>query len=96
MATRLYSTHVSPDGKGPADRLKAAGVPYSRQGELLRMIAPQTSIPMHWVMNEPKVGWMNNPAQRAQILDPKFTRFGVGVKEATSGRIYATVILLTP
>lgn len=95
MATRLYSTHVSPDGKGPADRLKAAGITFALQGEVVGMLGPTSNL-ANTFMYATTTGWMNNPAQRANILHPRFTRIGVGVWETNSGNTYTTLVFTRP
>jgi uncharacterized protein YkwD len=95
MATRLYSTHVSPDGKGPADRLKAAGVPFTLQGEVVGMLGPTSNL-ANTFMYATGTGWMNTPAQWANILHPRFTRIGVGVWETNSGNTYSTLVFARP
>lgn len=40
--------------------------------------------------------WMNSPGHRANILNPAFTRIGVGAVRTTSGRWWATQDFATP
>jgi uncharacterized protein YkwD len=40
--------------------------------------------------------WMNSPGHRANILNPGFTRVGVGAVRTTSGRWWATQDFVTP
>src|SRR4051812_8952978 len=40
--------------------------------------------------------WMNSPGHRANILNPAFTRIGVGAVRTTSGRWWATQDFVTP
>ena len=40
--------------------------------------------------------WMNSPGHRANILNPGFTRIGVGAVRTTSGRWWATQDFVTP
>jgi uncharacterized protein YkwD len=40
--------------------------------------------------------WMNSPGHRANILNPVFTRIGVGAVRTSSGRWWATQDFLTP
>ena len=39
--------------------------------------------------------WMNSPGHRANILNPRFTRIGVGAVRTTSGRWWATQDFVT-
>jgi uncharacterized protein YkwD len=40
--------------------------------------------------------WMNSPGHRANILNPAFTRIGVGAVRTTSGRWWAAQDFVTP
>jgi uncharacterized protein YkwD len=40
--------------------------------------------------------WMNSPGHRANILNPAFTRIGVGAVRTASGRWWATQDFVTP
>jgi uncharacterized protein YkwD len=40
--------------------------------------------------------WMNSPGHRANILNPSFTRIGVGAVRTSSGRWWATQDFVTP
>jgi len=70
MWERKYFGHVSPEGKDVGDRLDAAGVRYFLAGENLAL-APTVTTAMN--------GLMNSEGHRANILEPKFHKVGVGV-----------------
>lgn len=70
MWERKYFGHVSPEGKDVGDRLDAAKVPYDIAGENLAL-APTVSTS--------HTGLMNSEGHRANILDPKFKKVGIGV-----------------
>ena len=65
-----YFAHVSPVTGEPGDRLDDAGVRYLASGENLAY-APTVAVAHR--------GLMNSPGHRANILNPTFTRLGVGV-----------------
>lgn len=65
-----YFAHESPVTGDPSDRLGAAGIPYLVSGENLAF-APTVEIAHR--------GLMQSPGHRANILNPAFTRLGVGV-----------------
>lgn len=65
-----YFAHVSPVAGDPSDRLAAADVVYLVSGENLAF-APTVEIAHE--------GLMNSPGHRANILNPAFTRLGIGV-----------------
>ncbi|MER5295538.1 CAP domain-containing protein [Streptomyces pharetrae] len=70
MVARDFYAHTSPDGGRPWDRAAAAGSGLRSIGE---NIACGQRSPAEVV-----TGWMNSPGHRANILEPDFTRIGVG------------------
>jgi uncharacterized protein YkwD/uncharacterized membrane protein required for colicin V production len=70
MWERQYFGHVDPDGVTPADRVRAGGVRYRMVGENLAL-APTTQMAHR--------GLMNSPGHRRNIMDPAFSRVGIGV-----------------
>lgn len=70
MWQRKYFGHVSPEGKDVGDRLTKAGVSYDMAGENLAL-APTVKTAM--------TGLMNSEGHRANILDTKFKKVGIGV-----------------
>jgi uncharacterized protein YkwD len=70
MWERRYFGHVSPEGKDVGDRLDEAGVNYAFAGENLAL-AP--------TLSTAHTGLMNSEGHRANILDSRFKRIGVGV-----------------
>jgi len=65
-----YFSHLSPVSGDPGDRLDAAGIHYLVSGENLAY-APSVTIAHQ--------NLMNSPGHRAIILDPTFTRLGIGI-----------------
>ncbi|WP_247235201.1 CvpA family protein [Telluribacter sp. SYSU D00476] len=70
MFARGYFAHVTPDGKDPFDRIRAAKVRFITAGENLALA--QTIRIAH-------TGLMNSPGHRANIMRPAFGRVGIGV-----------------
>jgi uncharacterized protein YkwD len=70
MFRQQYFEHESPDGKSPADVIKAAGYEFLVVGENLALGNYQND----QVLVE---AWMNSPGHRANILDGKFNEIGV-------------------
>jgi uncharacterized protein YkwD len=70
MFQRSYFSHNTPDGRTPFDRMQAAGITYTSAGENIAY-APNVNIA--------DTGLMNSPEHRANILNPQFTRIGVGI-----------------
>ncbi|MEU5882484.1 CAP domain-containing protein [Spirillospora sp. NPDC047279] len=71
MVARDYFSHSSPDGKGPGDRITAAGYRWSTYGE---NIAAGQPTPASVVS-----AWMNSSGHRANILNCSFKNIGVGL-----------------
>ncbi|HEY0668597.1 MAG TPA: CvpA family protein [Sphingobacteriaceae bacterium] len=70
MFQRGYFSHITPEGKAPSDRIRAAKVPFITAGENLALA--QTLGIAH-------NGLMNSPGHRANILHPAFRRVGIGI-----------------
>jgi uncharacterized protein YkwD len=82
-----YFSHDSPVAGSPFDRLRAAGITYSRAGENLAY-AQSVSV-SHRAL-------MNSPGHRENILRPEFTRIAIGVMNAGIYGRMATQLFLTP
>ncbi|OGD90424.1 hypothetical protein A3D07_02930, partial [Candidatus Curtissbacteria bacterium RIFCSPHIGHO2_02_FULL_42_15] len=76
MFSRGYFSHYSPEGKDVGDRLDDAGIGYSAAGENLAL-APTVS--------RANSGLINSPGHRRNILDPSFSKIGIG---AVDGGVY--------
>lgn len=82
-----YFSHQSPVTGSPFDRLKAAGITYTRAGENLAY-AQSVTVAFR--------GLMESQGHRENILRPEFTRIGIGVISAGAyGRMF-TQMFLTP
>jgi uncharacterized protein YkwD len=68
-----YFSHTNLDNESPFDRLRQGGVNFNSAGENLAMA--RTVERAHY-------GLMNSPGHRANILDPSFSRVGIGVVSA--------------
>lgn len=84
MCTRGYFDHYSPEGKTHFDRLAEAGVNAPRSGENI-LGGDTAAAPAH-------AAWMASPTHRANILNPPWTRMGVGTFECPGMGIYWTVL----
>lgn len=83
MWERHYFSHYSPEGHDVGDRLNASGIAYSFAGENLAM-APTVQTAMN--------GLMNSEGHRANILEPGFTKIGIGVIDnGVYGKIFVQV-----
>ena len=70
MFSRGYFSHNTPENKTPFDRMRESEVRFRTAGENLAL-APTLQIA--------HTGLMNSPGHRANILEPKFGRLGIGV-----------------
>lgn len=70
MFERSYFAHVSPEGRTPFDRLRAAKLGYRAAGENLALAR---------TLDMAHQGLMNSPGHRANILNPAFGRLSVGI-----------------
>ena len=70
MWGRKYFAHVSPEGEDVGDRLQKFKISYTYAGENLAL-APTTATA--------HTGLMNSKGHRENILDPRFTKLGIGV-----------------
>ncbi len=70
MFARSYFAHVTPEGRTPFDRLRAAKLGYRAAGENLALAR---------TLDMAHQGLMNSPGHRANILHPAFGRVGIGI-----------------
>lgn len=70
MFERSYFAHVTPEGRSPFDRLRAARLSYRAAGENLALAR---------TLDMAHTGLMNSPGHRANILNPAFGRVGIGI-----------------
>ena len=86
MFSQQYFEHTSPDGKTAADLVRDAGYKFQIVGENLAL----------GVFDSDKAlvkAWMDSPAHRANILNPKYTEMGasVGIAEYHGQRQWIAV-----
>lgn len=81
MADRNYFSHTTPDGTNVYDELKAAGIAYTAAGEIIA----ENTYPVDQAASVAVKGWLNSPGHRAIMLDPNYTKFGVGEATGSNG-----------
>ncbi|SIS42491.1 CAP domain-containing protein [Salimicrobium flavidum] len=84
MNARNYFSHTNPDGEGPADRARSAGVSYSMIGENLAY-GQNNAVYAH-------EGLMDSKGHRENILNPAYEEVGIGVDVDEKGAPYFTVL----
>lgn len=82
MAKNNYFSHTSPTYGSPFDLMKKFGISYRAAGENIAM-GQETP---EQVMK----AWMNSPGHRENILNPSFTKIGVGVAKNSENQYYWT------
>ncbi|HFL2522813.1 TPA: CAP domain-containing protein [Clostridioides difficile] len=86
MIDNNYFSHNSPTYGSPFDMLKKFGISYKTAGE---NIAMGQKTPKE-VVNS----WMNSEGHRKNIMNPNFSKIGVGVAQKSGGSIYWTQIFV--
>jgi uncharacterized protein YkwD len=91
MAMRHYLAHLSPDGIGPAERLKGEDIAFTVVAE--NIYADDYRDREH-LAERAVEGWLKNVEHRATMLSDKFTATGVGVAESDDGKTYVTQVFI--
>lgn len=82
MAKNNYFSHTSPTYGSPFDLMKKFGISYHAAGENIAMGQKTPEQVMK--------AWMNSPGHRKNILNPSFTKIGVGVAKNSENQYYWT------
>lgn len=70
MSVRNFFDHVNPNGKSPFERLKEFGINY--------MYAAENIAKGNFKPSETVSAWMDSQSHRANILNPYFSKMGIG------------------
>jgi uncharacterized protein YkwD len=87
MALRGYLNRVSPDGIGPAERARGAGISYDAVGETIFMASYRDD---ERLAERAVEGWLKSAEHRATMLSNQFTDAGVGIARSGAGDVYVT------
>lgn len=92
MGDRNYFAHVTPDGKSPLDRMAAAGIHYTADGENIGMSKgiPSTLDGVRANHNGMMAETPPDDGHRVNILNRDFVKVGIGVYRTADGRVYYT------
>ena len=90
MADRHYFDHTTPDGTTVYDELDAAGIAFTGAGEVIA----ENTYSVDQAASVAATGLLNSPGHRAIILDPNYTKFGVGAATDSSGMHIFTGVYL--
>jgi len=96
MVDRDYYAHVSPDGRTPSDRFRAAGGSrWGLSGENIAKCTNCAQPPDIARLEAFQTGWMQSPGHRKNILNDGFDRFGFGISSG-GNEIYAVQTFAGP
>jgi uncharacterized protein YkwD len=87
MNNRKFFNHVDPDGKDPFDRMAAVGIDFPNAGENIA-VSPDVATAHKMLFNSPK--------HKENILNPKFTEVGIGVRPDSRGGVYLVQEFIGP
>jgi len=91
MSEHGFFAHVSPRTGRLLERATSAGLRFARLGE---------NIAVHRDVDEAEAALLRSPGHRKNILDPQFTRVGIGVAFHTSAsgepQVYVTQNFMLP
>lgn len=89
MVKRNYFDHVTPDGKKVFDMLKEMGFAFSTAGENIAY----NSYPLSQSPQRVMTSWMNSSGHKANILNTRYGRIGIGAyKRPSDGAIFYTQV----
>jgi uncharacterized protein YkwD len=71
MVRRDYFSHTNPEGQGPFDRLRAAGVTYTAAAENIAYGYPTAAAVLQ--------GWLNSDGHRRNLENCEYTHHGIGL-----------------
>jgi uncharacterized protein YkwD len=91
MMERGFFGHADPDRGQLADRLKTAGIPWSRCAENLLHGRGYTD-PVRIAI----ISWWYSPGHRQNMIEPAFTESGIGVAFVPDETWFITQIFTTP
>ena len=87
MALRHYLSHLSPEGIGPAERLKGEGIEFTGAAE---NIYADDYHELEHLADRAVEGWLKSAEHRATLLSDKFLETGIGVAHSDDGKTYVT------
>lgn len=87
MNTRKFFAHIDPDGKDPFVRMAAIDIDVPNEGENIAL-SPDVETAQKMLLD--------SPLHRENILNPKFTEIGIGVRPASRGGVYLVQEFIGP
>jgi len=92
MASKGYFSHTSPTGQTAFTILNATGYPYALAGENLA----RNNYPDGQSVGVAMSAFMASSSHRVNVLEPKFTRIGIGMAMGADGLKYFAVVFAQP
>jgi len=95
MIDRNFFDHTNPDGLDPFDRIAAAGISCTWQGENIAVRNVNYGCGdggSQGVADCIVNGWMNSSGHRTNILTEAYKKEGIGVAITSDGEVYATQV----
>jgi uncharacterized protein YkwD len=86
-----FFDHRDPAGRGPGDRLKAAGFRFRKVAENLEF-NHRADDPVEVAAGH----WLASPGHRKNLLGASFVRTGVGIAVAEDGGVWITQLFVNP
>jgi uncharacterized protein YkwD len=83
MFQRGYAGHTDSAGRDGGQRLSLLGYAYTSWGEIVGESNAYGDAGYLWGNDQMLQWWMNSPPHRANILNPSFTEFGLGVSNGS-------------
>ena len=88
MAAKNYFAHTSPTGETAFTLMNGAGYVYALAGENIA----RNNYPDAESVSVSMSGFMNSPGHRANILDGRYTKVGIGMAVDANGMKYFAVV----
>ena len=79
MIKRDFFSHVNPEGQSPFERMQEQKIVYNYAGE---------NLAFNESVYAAQQAFMHSPEHKANILNVNYTQVGIGIVEASRGRVF--------
>ena len=79
MIKRDFFSHVNPEGQSPFERMQEQKIVYNYAGE---------NLAFNESVYAAQQAFMHSPEHKANILNTNYTQVGIGIVEASRGRVF--------
>ena len=87
MAMRRYLAHESPEGVGPAERMRGSGISFVAAAENIYV---DDFRDLEGLAERTVDAWLKSAEHRAAMLSDRFVETGVGIGHSGDGKTYVT------